>query len=512
MSERWLRWVAVGLSVFFVVMFLYVSLRRMVYPFQVESIESSMMMTVWRLRHGYPLYGPASLEWAPFLYAPLFFWLSAALSKVMGVSYAPLRAVSVLSTLGSFGVIYALVWQQTRRWVAALVAVGMYAGLYCVVYGWFDFGRVDSLSVSLFLVAVYATRRMHPVAAALFWLLACMAKQTFLPLGIAIFAVEWARPRRMLSGMAALAAMVWAATAWMDHATQHRFSYYVYGTTGGLTPIPWRIAVLSLPMNLLATMPIALGVIAAAVLLRPMRWRDREGSFYAIVTVLLVGAVWFVLAHRGANVNAVVPLFAWMCVLLGVAVHRLLEGVAAAEGTPRWRYAAAAVLWLAVSLQLAAHVYTPSMLLGVSKDGPARQRFQDKVRATPGDVWVVNHSYDAMQAGKPMHADMLGYDAVLGRKDRAAVEEFEGAIRSRRFSAIVLDWPPGEYNPAGVFTGAPVTESYPLVVRYQEEGWNASPDKPLYVLLPCSALTSPPVGLIDAQHGFVDRSHCPGTP
>jgi hypothetical protein len=508
-SGRWLRCLAVGLSVFFVVIFLYISLRRMVYPFQMERIELSMMTTVWRLRHGYPLYGPPSLEWASFLYAPLFFWLSAALSKVMGVSYAPLRAVSILSTLGSFGVIYAMVWKETRRVSAGIVAVGLFVSLYLIVFGWFDFGRVDSLSVCLFLLAVYATRWKHPMVAAFFWLLACAAKQTYLPLGIAVFAVEWARPRRMLAGMATLAAMVWAGDVLLNRATHQWFNYYIFGTTGELSWVPWRLAVLSLPTELLRVMPIAIGVIGAAILYYPMRWRDRDGSFYAIVTVLLGGAIWFVLAHRGANINAVIPMFAWVSVLFGLAVHRLLKSADGEEIPQHWRHVIAAAVWLAVSIQLAAHLYTPGMFLGVIKDGPARQRFQDRVRATPGDVWLVNHSYDAMQAGKPMHADMDAYDAVLGRRHTPAMNELQDAIRSRKFSAIVLDRDPKEYGPPGLFTGPPVSEFYPLLVRYQEEAWSEAPDKPMYVMLPCAALTSPPVGLIDAQHGFVDRSRCP---
>lgn len=505
---RWLQGLAIGLSVFFVGMFLYISLRRMTYPFEVEVIEASMMTSVWRLRHGYPLYGAPSLQWASYLYAPLFFWLAAALSKVMGVSYAPLRAVSILSTLGSFGMIYAMVWKETRRVAAAIVAVGLFASLYAIVYGWFDFGRVDMLSVFLFLVAMYATRRMHPVVAAIFWVLACASKQTYLPLGLAFFLMEWARPRRMLMGMATLAAMDWAGTAWLNHATNHWFSYYAFGTTGGLGLVPLKVAVLSLPLDLLQTMAIAVGLVLAAMLVAPLPWRSRDGSFYGIVTLMLGGAVWFVRIHQGANINATIPMFAWMAILMGVAVHRLLEAAEGSERTALWKERAAGLLWLAVVMQLAAHVYHASELLGVRSDAPGRQAFIDKLRATPGDVWVVAHSYDAMTAGKPMHAEMDSFDAVLGRKYAPAVAEFQQAMRERKFTAVVLDQPASDYGPKGVFTTPPFTDAYPLMVLWHGEWGTSAPDKPLYVMLPCTALTSPAMGLVDVQHGFVDRSRC----
>src|ERR1700761_5935814 len=110
--ERLLRLAALGVSVFFVLSFLLIALHRLHYPFEVDRVESGMMTSVWRLRHGYPLYAAPSLEWASYLYAPLFFYLSAALSRVMGLSYAPLRMVSILATCGTFGVIFLMVWKE----------------------------------------------------------------------------------------------------------------------------------------------------------------------------------------------------------------------------------------------------------------------------------------------------------------------------------------------------------------------------------------------------------------
>ncbi len=505
-----MQWAAVGLSAFFVGLFLYVSLRRLFYPFELERIEASMMTSVWRLRHGYSLYGPPSLEWAPFLYAPLFFWVAAAFSKVLGVGYAALRAVSIVSTLGSFGVIYAMVWKETRRWTAALAAAGFFASLYFLVNGWFDLGRVDSLSVFLFLMAVYATRWMHPLAAAFFWLLACGAKQTYLPLGIASFLVEWARPRRMLLGMGATAGMAWAAIAWLNHATGHWFSYYAFGTVGELTLVPWKEAVLSLPLDYLWLMSIAILLVLAMLLLAPMKWRERDGSFYAILTVLVGGAAWFVRIHRGAGINASMPMFAWVAILLGVAVDRLLRTAEGAEAMGRWKEnSVTGVVWLAVAVQLGAHIYVPSWLLGLEQDAHARKAFIEELRVTPGDVWVVNHSYAAILAGKPMHAEMDGYDAVLGRKDAPAVAEFERAIRERQFTAIVLDRPPSEYQPRGVFTTPPFSEAYPLMVPLQEEWVSGADDKPRYVMLPCTALIAAPAGLVDVRQGVTGRDKCP---
>ena len=502
-----MRLAALGFSLFFVLFFLFIALHRLNYPFEVDRVESGMMTSVWRLRHGYPLYAPPSLEWAPYLYAPLFFYLSAALSKVMGLSYAPLRMVSLLSTLGSFGVIFLIVWKETKRFAAALVAVGLFASLYVFVLGWFDVGRVDSLSVFLFLLAVLATRRAHPLLAALMWLLAFHGKQTFLPLGLAIFLVEWQRPRRMLMGMAAFAAMVWASVAWLNHVTQHWYSFYAFGTSGALGWAP-REAFMFVPHDLLEPLPVAVILILMSVLLAPMRWRERDGSFFAIVTVLLGAAVWFVRAHSGANINATLPLYAWVAILTGVATHRLLDRWERSETTSSLTpgISAPALLWIALTVQLMAHLYRPGQVLPVEGSLAARQQFMEDLRATPGDVWVVNHSFDGLMAGKPMHAEMDALDAVLGRGYQPAVQEFDRQIIGQHFTAVVLDRAPASYAPPGLFTTPPFSDAYGLRARTQ----GAQPDQPTLVLLPCTAVSAPQPqpGLLRLDAGFVDRSQC----
>ena len=332
-----------------------------------------MLTSVWRLRHGFALYSPPSMQWAPFLYAPLFFYVSAAVTRVVGIQYAALRLVSIAATLGSFTLIFFLVWTETRRrWAPALFAVGVFASLYHFVLAWYDVGRVDSLSLFFFLAALLATRRTHPLAAALLWWLAFLTKQTFLPVGLLLFLVQWHRPRRMLTGMAAYAALVAGSTLWLQHATHGWFAYYAFGTAG-VIKWSWHTAIMFPFADLLGPLPIACGLILIAALFTSVRWREPSASYLAIVTVLLTGAIGYVRAHVGANLNALIPLYAWLAVLAGVSLDRLLEGssgeVRETGGPgpgpfPLLRSTgSAAVLWLLAVVQLAAHLYRPARYL-----------------------------------------------------------------------------------------------------------------------------------------------------
>ena len=93
--ERPLRLASIALSGGFILLFLYVALHRLHYPFELDRMESSMMTSIWRLAHDLPLYGKPSMEWVSFLYAPFYFYCSAFAARFMGLSYAAPRLVSI---------------------------------------------------------------------------------------------------------------------------------------------------------------------------------------------------------------------------------------------------------------------------------------------------------------------------------------------------------------------------------------------------------------------------------
>ena len=500
-SEALLRGLCIALSVIFVLLFIGVALHRLRYPFEVDRMESGMLTSVWRLRHGAALYCPPGLDWAPFLYAPLFFYVAAAATKLVGIGYAALRLVSLAATLGSFALIFALTHTETKRWETALFATGLFAALYPFVQAWYDVGRVDSLALFFFLAALLATRRGYPLLAAGLWLLAFLTKQTFLPLGFAIFFVDWQRPRRMLTGMTAYALLLALTIAWLQHTTHGWFSYFVFGTAG---VIHWSFhtAVMFPFTDLLGPLPIACALILAAALWTGVRWRERDGSYFAVVTVVLIAAIWYVRAHVGANLNAVIPLYAWIAVLAGVALERLLARLPV---SPEVATALPSILWLLALAQLASHLYRPAEIR--TGNLQARTAFLSALRATPGDVWVVDHPYDAILAGKPLHADMDALDAVLGRRYQPALTQFYALTSTGHLTAIVLDRTPEAYQPEGLFTTPPLTRAYPVRALAPGGGAPGEVDQPLYNLLPCTAARTPG-SLTDVRNSLVDRGDC----
>jgi 4-amino-4-deoxy-L-arabinose transferase-like glycosyltransferase len=477
--HRLLRGLIVLLSGFFLLLFLYTALRRIRYPFELEWVESGMLNSVRRITQGQKLYVAPSIDFVPFLYAPLFFYVAAAFTKFTGVSYVAMRLVSALATLGCCVLIYAFVFTETRRRLAAIAGAGLFLACYPLVEGFYDIGRTDSLFVFFMLLALFFSRRGHPVLAALAWVLCFQTKQTLLPVAIVLLCVDWQRPRRILMGLGTFVLALGGSIAWMNHATHGWYSLYLFHIAGAFG-ISWRQALLFFPNAVLAPMGVALLLGLAAWALTGVRLRSPVASFYAIVTVVLYGAIEYVAAHNGASANAYMPVYAWTAVLFGVALHRLLAHLEQSDG-PRAAVAATVVL-AAAATQLAMFLYNPGRFIPPPAVLQARQRFIDQVRAIPGDVYIVDHNYYAVMAGKQPHAEGQSVGTAMDMPGKAFAAnmrtEFDNALRSHRYSAVIVD---------GSLLSDPYHfhDAYPYALSAEGEEGRYLTSQPSWILLPC---------------------------
>ncbi|MES2390377.1 MAG: hypothetical protein V4555_01965 [Acidobacteriota bacterium] len=478
-AKRVLEAAVVLLSAFLLLLFLYAAWRRVRYPFEVEWIESNMLVSVLRILHGQGLYVAPSLDFVPYLYAPVYLYLAAAVTKVVGVGdhgYAGLRLVSALATLVSCAAIYALVKTETARRVPAIAAAGLYVGCYAMLGTFFDIGRVDTLFVCLMLLALLAQRRGYLILAALLWVLCAQTKQTVFPMAFFILCAEWQRPRRMVAALATYVVAAEVSIHALNHATGGWYGYYVFHVAKGL-PIVWRQAALYLPTNVLAPIGIAWVVIVAALVLTRPQIKSAVAMFYGFVSVGVIGIVWAVQAHRGASNNAMMPVFAWVAVMFGVAMARLLE-----RGERRGMPQLSTLVLVAAAAQLAALIYNPGGYIPTQNQRAATEQFIGELRALPGDVWVIDHGYDALLAGKQAHSDVQALGAVLdapGLPSQPVREEFEAAKRDHRFSVVVVD----NTNPKGSFQD--IDQAYPLAISTGLGPYRYMTSQAQWFLLPC---------------------------
>lgn len=507
-----LRWCLIALSLLFIALFFYVAFKRMHYPFELERMESGVLTSSWRVAHGKPLYAKPTFEWAAYLYAPLYFYVSAWVMKFVGAGYQATRLVSTLSVAGIIAAIYAFVYLEKQKHLPALAAAGLYASLFSVLGAWYDLGRVDSFTTCLFLVALLATRYLPPSVAAVLWVVVFQAKQGFLPLPLVLFLFEYKRPWRMLQGMATYVALAAVSIGWMQHVSHGWYNFYVFGTAAQLG-IVGRLAVLYIPNDLLEIVGVAALMIAAAVYMGVRDgWnvRGRTFAFYVWTSLLVFGLIGFVRAHAGSASNSLFPAYAWMAVLFGLAMAELLTKSERVTD-PAMRNALASLILLAACVQVGMHFYNPGRWLPNADVLAKRTAFLEELRHAPGDVWVMTHSWDTVLAGKPLHPEMDAFDAVLfrpvGERTREATEGLHDAYANKRLSAVVMDSDAHVYLKQAGFQTDIFKRNYGLRLMAMGSDQPFLLEQPRYIYVPCDAETLPG----DPWHTkdwFVDRRNC----
>jgi hypothetical protein len=485
-----LRGLLALLSAGLIALFLITSLRRIAFPFPLEQHEGAMALAVARVAHGLPLYARPNFSFIPYMYSPAYFYVAGFASKLLGPGLLALRLLSLLSALGCFAVIYALIATETKNRLAALAGAGLYAAAYPVCQHWFDLGRVDSFYVFLVLLALLATRWLHPVFAALLWTLAFLAKQTIAPVALVVLCFDWKRPRRLLAGVGTFLFASLGSTAWLDRATHGWSSYYIFTVPHTNADLRLHATAFFWSVYLLAPFGVALGVIAAALLLTNVHWSGTRTQFYLLAGGSLLLLCWFLGAHADATANTAMPAYAMLAVAFGVALARLLVWLR--EFSTASAHAGMALLLLAACAQLASQLYSPKLSVPSPALRASQQQFVDWLRTVPGDVWVPAHPYEAVLAGKLAHPDEAAIHDALRPGNPAAnlplLNEIQQAIEQGTLVAIVLDRAPQEEIRSAPWLPADWRTQYPIVgIVPGSDQANSFGPHPRYVLLPCNA-------------------------
>lgn len=452
-----------GLAV--IITYLVIALSRLTYPFTVEWLESNSLVEVHRILSGQPLYPAPTAGYVPDGYPPLYFAMSAAAASVLGVSYLPLRLVSLLSSLACFALLGRLVQRETGSAAAGTAAAGVFAALYFATYTWFDVGRVDSLFLTLSIGGLYAARWMRrtsgAIAAGALLAAAALTKQTGIAEGVLVLAALAAGPRRRLTGVAALTAV-----------TVLGISTLVLGLSSGGWYVYYVFELMSQhPLNhsgfggfwthILA----AMGIAACAALIGARR---APLVLLAGCGALAIGS-YATLVHSGGDVNDLLPAY------LAAA---LLAGLAMGDQRTWWVAAVSGLLVLAQSAWLLSGFH-PAQAIPTGADRAAGERFTAGLRALGGTVAIPGDPGLSLLAGMApaaAHED-AAYDVLRG-SGLSAITGFtrsaEHAIATYQYSAIILDsqTPPQGYEPwlslyyrecpQPLLAGVPAAEFRPL--------------------------------------------------
>ena len=517
---RWLRWAALAAPVVLLALFLATAHKRLHYPFELEWVEDGNLQELSRVANHQPLYVPPSLDYVPYLYAPLFFWLSALAAKTMGVGFAAMRMVSTLATLGVLGGLFALVylefpntaaWPDRRvpRLLAASLAVGFFLSAYPVTFSFFDFGRVDMLCLCFAMLALLAGRRGYPVLAAVLWACSFQTKQGVLPVALLALCFEWQRPRRILLGLGSFVLLAGTSVALLNRNSGGWYWRYVFGMAGGF-PLLKRQVGFFLPSVILTPFGLAVALALAALLLAPPHWRSRVTSFYVAGGLGMVLFTWYIYAHAGASWNSVLPAYLYLAIVAGLGAGRLYERLGRSQTSGA--SAAQALLLVSALMQMGMHLYTPNNYYPTTDEQEQVGGLIADLRKLPGDVLVFDHAQYAVLAGHRQFANGEAALAMLlirnGQISAGLHQSYAEAIDQRKFSAIAFDDDPEPEVATSFWMPPGLLTDYPVKVQLAQLSGVFMTPRPVLLYMPCPGPDHPDPRRLFPTH-LVDESRCP---
>jgi hypothetical protein len=497
--------------------YLVTALARISYPYPLEYLESNSLVEVQRILSGRQLYPAPGVGYVPDGYPPLYFAVCAAVARVLGLSYLPLRLVSLVSSLACFAIMARLVQRETASAAAGIASAGLLAATYFVTGTWLDVARVDSLFLAFSVAALYSARWLVRARGAVLTglLLAAvfLTKQNGLAEGVAVLAALAAGPRRRLAGLAAstYASVLGISTLALGLASHGWYVFYVLvlmrqqALNDAAFAQFWTAHLLP-----------ALGIACCALVL---------GARRTPAVVLAGGAALVIegytaLVHSGGAVNDLLPAYLAVALAAGLAMGGHPGGLlssaadrAARAWSASWRpgrigpwLAAASAALVIAQLAVLMTGFRPGQAIPTTADRAAGTRLTAGLRALGGTIAVPSDPGLTLLAGLPAVAQQGATDDVLRASSPAAIASFTRsvarAVAARRFTAIVTEGtgPPDGF-PAGLapyymLCSQTLLPGIPADVFQRVAG---PPGRPEYVWLPAGRSCTVAVRTLNGQ-------------
>lgn len=486
----------VGVAVVFAAMYFYTALPRLVYPYDLDFDEDSILMQTLRLAQGLPVYIAPNAVFNPHVYMPLYFWLGSWLIRLSGPSLVPLRLLSLAATCATTFLIYWIAQRETNeRWMA-LACAGLFLGGYRINGFWYELVRVDSLFVALMMgglaLGIYGRDSKTKLISAAFVLaLAFFTKQggAFIGVGFGIYLLVV--HQNETAGLLSSQRQISAAPSSNERAQPHEPRRRVPGHVGALVLVGRRVLWFLVPFGLFTLVPLfalngltdgwffyhvffigsadpieisrvfnftifdLVGVMGGLVfmtlvtafwIIRAQGWRGLLGAPWLVAIVLGVLVSGLGRARVGGNLNDRMPAYALLCIAPAL-LFKLWDGRDALR-LNLFKLMPQTLLAAAILVQFALGVYYPPRYLPTSDMYASGASLIHRIATINGPVFVMMHPYYALLAGKATSTQMATLWYVRDRGAYPFPDDFVQRLQTKYYRAIISDESDFETEPA----------------------------------------------------------------
>ena len=425
----------------FILMFIVTAVLRINYPFELEWMEGGQLEHVVKIINGEEIYVEPSLEFIPYIYTPLYNYVSASIGTVTGISFFPLRLVSYFSVLITFFLLFKIVKNETGSRYWAFISAGLYAAMYKIGGFWYDIARVDSLFILLFIASVYfllrSDKTVNYVIAGIFAALSFLTKQSviFMLFPIVLYLFIYKR-KQSIFYFTTLMVISLGVSLYFNIKTSGWYWFWNFGL-----PVThhwnWKYLIAFWTDDLF--LPLIISFLATLILFFKTDENEEpdkeKKAFYLFFFAGCLIDSWLLRLHYGGYLNALFPAYLAIAMLAPIGLAKIEKSF---ENKKNLQF----YVFLITLLQFSVLIYNPANAVPSNDDVVGGYKFIKTLKSIEGDVFVPCHSYIPRLAGKNSYAHAVVIHDLFISKSHWKVKvknELDSALSNHRFSAVIMN-------------------------------------------------------------------------
>jgi 4-amino-4-deoxy-L-arabinose transferase-like glycosyltransferase len=425
----------------FIMAFILTAVMRINYPFELEWMEGGQLDHIVKILDGQEIYVEPSLEFIPYIYTPLYSYISAGFAEITGVSFFPLRLVSYFSVLLTFIVLFKIVKDKTGSRYWAFISAGLYAAMFKTGGFWFDIARVDSLFILLFIVSIYyllkKDKLYYAVIAGIFAALSFLTKQSvvFMLFPIVIWLFIYRR-KAALYYFSTLMVISVGVSLYFNVKTDGWYWFWNFGLPA---THHWNLKYLYAFWIDDLFLPLNIAVLSAiAVFFKINKNESQNKTDTAFYLYFLIGCLldaWLLRLHYGGYLNALFPALLAIAILAPVGLAKIEKATEGKNGTTT-------LVYLVLLLQFSVLIYNPANAIPTKQDEAGGRKFIETLKNINGEVFVPCHSYIPRLAGKKSYAHaVVIHDLFISKSHwkEKVKRGLDSALSHHRFAAVIMN-------------------------------------------------------------------------
>ena len=438
-------------SGYYILLFLYISLSRLSFPFTLDWVEGAGLIQINRVLLGQKLYVEPSAAYVPLIYQPLYFYMAAAFTKLLGFGLSPSRLLSIFASCGSILMIFLITRKVTGSNFPGVVSAGFFAATNGIVWTWFDFARVDTLCVFFSLLGLYFLIQAdisRAVLAGLFFTLSFFTKQSAIIIIFPAFVFYFLVNRKLTFILMTTTGLLTAAGfLLLNYDSNGWYYFYVYTLPSYHKMDTNPVQINYVATSLLEPILLFLGVVLISIMTDLKKFiKDKYYLFlFGLAGCTIILSIISTLSI-GATRNAFIPAYAIIAIVCGKGLQAAQENIATFLSATV-RFIGNIVLIAVCLLQFSLLQYKARPYIPTAQDFSRAYALIKELQGTDGEFLIPSQSYLALLAHKKVYyheaslAELTGWNGRFLPEGAKVIKEIQEIVQSEEISVIYLTEP-----------------------------------------------------------------------